>query len=190
MSTSVFFFGGFKANADNMKVWLDTARAQKSKVDFNAFPYPDAGPKDKDAVAAFKQLKSVADAITKSKADLIYIVGHSSGCAIANAVDDALKDHSKIALVTLDGYVPDEKQRGRKSTQLWSAKCDDKLKALTSISSRVWPEPISRFTNRQTATIKRMNGRFISPSSTSPPVASRSHRLPRDTKNVRRTSVG
>jgi len=130
MSTSVFFFGGFKANADNMKVWLDTARAQKSKVDFNAFPYPDAGPKDKDAVAAFKQLKSVADAITKSKADLIYIVGHSSGCAIANAVDDALKDHSKIALVTLDGYVPDEKQRGRKSTQLWSAKCDDKLKAL------------------------------------------------------------
>ena len=132
MSTSVFFFGGFGANADNMKVWLDTARAQKSKVDFNAFPYPDAGPDDTEAVAGFKQLKSVAGTIAKSRADLIYIVGHSSGCAIANAVDDKLKDHSKIALITLDGFVPDKDQRGRDSTKLWSAQCknNDKLTAV------------------------------------------------------------
>jgi hypothetical protein len=132
MSTSVFFFGGWKANSDNMKVWLDSARGQKSKVDFNAFPYPDAGPDGDDAVANFKQLKSVVDAIAKSKADLIYIVGHSSGCAIANAVDDKLKDHKKVALVTLDGFVPDKDQRGRDSTKLWSAQCknNDKLTAL------------------------------------------------------------
>jgi hypothetical protein len=130
MSTSVFFFGGWKANADNMKVWLDTARAQKSKIDFNAFPYPDVGPDGDDAVAAFKELKSVADTIKKSKADLIYIVGHSSGCAIANAVDDALTDHKKIGLVALDGYVPSKGQRGSgRFTQVWSTKCGE-LKAL------------------------------------------------------------
>jgi hypothetical protein len=113
-----------------MKVWLDTARAQKSKIDFNAFPYPDAGPKGEDAVAAFKQSKSVVKAITTSKADLIYIVGHSTGCAIANAVDDALKDHSKIGLVALDGYVPSKGQRGSgRFTQVWSAKCGE-LKSL------------------------------------------------------------
>ncbi len=129
MSTSVFFFSGWKASADDMKKWLDTARAQKSKIDFNAFPYPDAGSDGEDAVAAFKksgQLKSVVKTITASKADLIYIVGHSSGCAIANDVDDHLKDHKKIALVALDGYVPDKEQRGRSNTQVWSAKCGEK----------------------------------------------------------------
>jgi hypothetical protein len=73
----------------------------------------------------------VADEIKASRADLIYIVAHSSGCAISNAVDDALKDHSKIALVALDGYAPSKKQRGPdRFTQVWSAKCD-KLKSLS-----------------------------------------------------------
>jgi hypothetical protein len=55
--------------------------------------------------------------------DEIYIVGHSSGCAIANAVDRGLRDTSKITLVALDGFAPDRAQRARPSTQIWAAEC-------------------------------------------------------------------
>jgi hypothetical protein len=60
-----------------------------------------------------------------SPADKIYIVGHSSGCAIANAVDKevtkGLKDPSKFVLVSLDGYRPDADQLKRPNTQVCGA---------------------------------------------------------------------
>src|SRR5262249_29460559 len=71
------------------------------------------------------QFKKVVDAIQACTADKIYIVGHSSGCAIANAVDKdvtkGLKDPSKFVLVALDGFAPDDDQLARSSTQVWAA---------------------------------------------------------------------
>jgi hypothetical protein len=77
------------------------------------FPWPSQSSSDgEDAVAAFKELKSVADEIKASRADLIYIVAHSSGCAIANAVDDALKDHSKIGSWRSTAMLPAKNNAG------------------------------------------------------------------------------
>src|SRR5580704_12067382 len=63
MTILVVFFGGFKSSQPDMDKWLDSARKQRSDVQFEAFPYPDirkAG--DKDAVHGFRQFD---DAIKK-----------------------------------------------------------------------------------------------------------------------------
>lgn len=129
MSTQVLFFGGYRATQTDMEVWLGSARAQKSDVTFDAFAWPSGASSDAhSAVSTFTKagrFGSATTAIESSGADLIYLVGHSSGCAIANAVDRGLKDHSKIALIALDGFGPDAKQLARSSTQVWAAECGD-----------------------------------------------------------------
>jgi hypothetical protein len=123
MSAYVLFFGGYKASIPDIKAWTDSAIKQKPGVTFDGYPYPDASWDGEKAVKAFKNPKTndYAKAIKKiedSKSDVIYIVGHSSGCAVANEVDDGLKDHTKIILVALDGYAPatrNRRGRARKS---------------------------------------------------------------------------
>jgi hypothetical protein len=125
MSTYVLFFGGWRATPADMKAWQGSAKAQRSGIDFDAIPWPPgAGAGASSAVSVFTKTggyKSAIAAIQSSKADKIYIVGHSSGCVIANAVDDGLKDHSNVVLVALDGFVPNRKQLARQSTQVWAA---------------------------------------------------------------------
>ncbi len=110
MSTCVYFFGGYLASKTDMDVWVASAKTQQAKIDFIAYHWTEKD-KEKKAVAAIKA----------SKADKIYIVGHSSGCANANAVDKALKDTSKVKLVALDGFAPEKVQRDRSNTQVWAA---------------------------------------------------------------------
>jgi hypothetical protein len=110
-----------------MDVWLASAKSQRKDVDFDAIPYPRGASSDgHSAVAAFTKGDQYGDVIAQigtCGADQIYIVGHSSGCAIANAVDRGLIDHSHITLIALDGFPPDSTQLGRPSTQVWSADC-------------------------------------------------------------------
>jgi len=111
MIVEVYFFGGFKASQSDMQVWAASAKAQQGNIDFTAYYWFEEKKRDK-AIAAIKA----------SKADKIYIVGHSSGCADANAVDTALgKNTGNVVLVALDGFVPNGKQLARTSTQVWSA---------------------------------------------------------------------
>ena len=125
MSTFVLFFGGWQASLADVKAWTASALRQSPGVMFDAYPYPSgASAKGEEAVAKFTQAGDLAKAINKieaSRADTIYIVGHSSGCAIANAVDAGLKDHTKTILVALDGYCPGPAQLGRAGTQVWVA---------------------------------------------------------------------
>lgn len=126
MSTYVIFFGGYKASILNVKAWKASAEKLKTGVLFDSYPYPDASSDGADAVKAFKKDQShgFAEAIKKiqdSQCDKICIVGHSSGCAVANAVDADLKDHKNIVLVALDGYGPSPEQLDRASTQVWVA---------------------------------------------------------------------
>jgi hypothetical protein len=129
MSTYVLFIGGYHATQTDMNVWLGSAKAQQPDVDFDALPWPPgAGADANGAVSSFTkagQYGSAITAIESSGADRIYIVGHSSGCAIANAVDRGLKDHSNVVLVALDGFSPNGKQLARPSTQVWAAVCGD-----------------------------------------------------------------
>jgi hypothetical protein len=96
-------------------------------VTFDGYPWPKgANSGAKSAVSTFKEAGSYAQAIAtvqECATDLIYLVGHSSGCAIANAVDRGLKDTSKVILVALDGFVPSREQLARSSTQVWAAVC-------------------------------------------------------------------
>ena len=133
MSTLVIFFGGYQADRTAMDLWLASARKQRSDVQFEAFPFPDGAGADEDpAVAGFKKnvgFDTVIDIINKSGADTLFIVGHSSGCAIANALN-ALVDPDKfqITLIDLDGFAPHHDQRKKSVVEAWSADGPDPKK--------------------------------------------------------------
>jgi len=127
MSEAVFYFGGFLASQSDIDKWLRSAKQQKPGVKFVGFPWPSDAPKS-DGDVAVKilrdngKLASMIKEIEKAKADTIYIVGHSSGCAIANAVDAGVNSDEHIVLVALDGYRPSDSQVDRGDTQVWGAK--------------------------------------------------------------------
>lgn len=129
MSQAVFFFGGFQASQQHVDAWRQSAKQQKPAIDFHAFPWPAGVTKadDRSAIEGFKR-HGVRDAvigdIQGADADTIFIVGHSSGCAIANDVDANLKDTQHIALVSLDGFRPSAAQLDRDTTQVWGAICE------------------------------------------------------------------
>jgi hypothetical protein len=130
MKVCAVFFGGYKAKQEHVDRWVASAKAQKPGIEFGARPWPNgaADPDGDVGLSVFQktgQFDSVVAALKASTADKIFIVGHSSGCAIANAVDKevtkGLTDKSKFVLVALDGYRPDKDQLNRDNTQVWGA---------------------------------------------------------------------
>jgi hypothetical protein len=128
VSAYVIFFGGFLATRKDVDAWAASATTQKPGVTFDSYAWP-AGAResdDKTAVGAFTEagsLKQVIGTIEQCTTDTVYLVGHSSGCAIAREVDRKLKDTSKVVLVALDGFAPFPGQLARPSTQVWAAVC-------------------------------------------------------------------
>jgi len=127
MSQTVYYFGGYHASDFDIDAWLRSARVQKPAIDFIGFPWPKgANSGAHSAVKAFSKggnYDSVVGDIRENDADTIFIVGHSSGCAIANAVDAGLRDTDNIVLVALDGFTPNHSQLDRTTTQVWGATC-------------------------------------------------------------------
>jgi hypothetical protein len=124
MSVYVVFFGGWKASKIEMGLWLASANnICGGDVVYDAYPYPHgAGSGDTAAVNNFKQFDEAIKKIEGCGADTIYIVGHSSGCAIANELNSRIKgDHKNITLVALDGFAPSVAQVKNSSLQVWSA---------------------------------------------------------------------
>lgn len=125
MSVCAVFFGGYKATQEQVDRWLASAKSQKPGIEFSAHPWPSGAAKSDGDIGLDFFRKSgkfdkVIAALKASPADKIYIVGHSSGCAIANEVDRTLKS-TKLVLVSLDGYRPDKDQLKRDNTQVWGA---------------------------------------------------------------------
>lgn len=127
MSQAVFYFGGYHASEHDIDAWVRTAKVQKPTVEFIGFPWPKGASAGADsAVKIFIQDGSFDSALADiqgNAADTIFIVGHSSGCAIANAVDAGLNRTDNIVLVALDGFRPSDAQLDRTTTQVWGAKC-------------------------------------------------------------------
>ena len=128
MSVCAVFFGGFQATQEQVNKWRESARKLKPGIEFVVYPWPSGAWANSDGdagVSAFGEFDSLVARVKASPADKIYIVGHSSGCAIANAVDKevtkGLKDPSKFVLVSLDGYRPDADQLKRDNTQVCGA---------------------------------------------------------------------
>ena len=137
MSVAVFFFGGFKASQSDIDRWLRSARLQKPQVIFRGFPWPSgASAKDDIAIKTLRRDGRLAEMVRAieqfekdqnsktDKLETIFLVGHSSGCAIANAVDVDLNVDADVALVALDGFRPSDSQLARDNTQVWGATCD------------------------------------------------------------------
>jgi pimeloyl-ACP methyl ester carboxylesterase len=127
MNEVVFFFGGYLASQSDIDKWLRTARWQKPAVRFIGFPWPSGavssdGDKAVEMLRKSGKLDSIIKDVEATKADKIFIVGHSSGCAIANAVDAGENSATHIVLVALDGYRPSDTQVDRGDTQVWGAK--------------------------------------------------------------------
>lgn len=130
MKMAAFYFGGYNASWDDVVAWGTSASMQVPNMVVNVYPWPAGAPSwPEDSVVKSAEkliMKAVAD-VEKSRADLIYILGHSSGCAIANEVERRLQNVTKraiIGLVALDGYTPKGSQLGRFTTQVWGAMCD------------------------------------------------------------------
>lgn len=128
MSTCIFFFGGYEASIGDAAKWQGSA-AEQCADDVFVFTYAwPAGAQSgaKSAVSTFKSagtFDKAVSAIGSCGASRIYIVGHSSGCAIANAVDRAVALPDTVVLVAMDGFLPDRDQLARPSTQVWAARC-------------------------------------------------------------------
>jgi len=126
MATCIYFFGGYKASINDVAKWQGSA-AEQTADDVFVFTYAWPAGAAADATSAVSKFQSAGtfdkalSAIQSAGQDRVYIVGHSSGCAIANAVDRALDDHANVSLVALDGFLPDRAQLARLNTQVWSA---------------------------------------------------------------------
>lgn len=131
MPTFVLFIGGFQAQPGHVTQWTASAKslAQRTDWTFDGYPWPPSANKAdaKSGTTAFgRNLDEAVKKIEDGKYDQAFIIGHSSGCAIANLIDETLKangkfDMDKVTLVALDGFAPNPGQLGRKTTQVWSA---------------------------------------------------------------------
>jgi pimeloyl-ACP methyl ester carboxylesterase len=131
MNTRVLFFGGFLSTLHDMRAWLASAEDQRPDIDFYAYPYPHgAGAGLQEALNGFgnDRFDQIIAMIRGAPDHQHIIVGHSSGCAIANAVvsgmGDAPTGAQNYRLVALDGFRPDDMIFANHSdTTCWHAYC-------------------------------------------------------------------
>lgn len=107
-----------------MDFWKMSAQNQRSDVRFDVYPYPSgAGYLKPSAEQGFDdQYDDVVKLIADVGADKLYIVGHSSGCAIANKLNSLVPgDHKNVTVVDLDGFGASADQLKGAKNQVWSA---------------------------------------------------------------------
>src|ERR1700746_3420088 len=124
MGIYVVFFGGFNSYQQDMDLWTNSAENQRDDVKFDAFPYPEHVDSSRaGAVGGFgDKFDDVIDGIKETDAETLFIVGHSSGCAIANEANSRVEgDHTGITLVDLDGFSPLHPQIKGSKVEVWSA---------------------------------------------------------------------
>ena len=132
MSAYVLFFGGFSGNPKGRQPLGCKRQFTNAWRDIRQLRVAGGGAQlrrqeRRCRVQPGGSLKQAIETIEQCATDWVYIVGHSSGCAIAREVDKGLKDTSKVVLVALDGFAPYPGQMARQTTQVWAAVCDDKV---------------------------------------------------------------
>lgn len=130
-ATVVFYFGGFRAAQKDVDAWKASATEQAGKdFSFEAFPYPaSATDEDVSAVKNFgaAKISELAKRIKDDPTRKYVIVGHSSGCAISNAVAEKALEleggkAKNFRLVALDGFRPRKALFAKIDIWCWSAK--------------------------------------------------------------------
>ena len=105
--TKVFYVGGFRASAAQMRCWESGARKNSpGDYEFEGVPYPvGAGAGFGDAVSgASAEIRRIVSEINSNPQRRYVVAGHSSGAAISNTIATQVNDKSRIKQVILDGF--------------------------------------------------------------------------------------
>lgn len=114
-TATLMYFGGYKSTQSEINRWTTSAVAQAGgSFEFVTFPYPTgASSSAASAVSEFGQEKidQLAEEIAANPSRQYVVVGHSSGCAIADAVADRVRQLvsgkiPNLELILLDGFLP------------------------------------------------------------------------------------
>jgi hypothetical protein len=126
MTINIVFFGGYMATEHDVTVWADSAKEQRSDLNIRTQPWV-TGASATNPLVRYGIVPNQWASIINGWKDETYIVGHSSGCAIANKVQSRVADKTKKHLICLDGFLPYKNQIEEVNTQIWSASYDDKF---------------------------------------------------------------
>jgi hypothetical protein len=120
MAITIFYFGGYRATSSDVAAWANSVQKQNPQLSVTAYPYP-TGASAGDPLAEWTQSREVAAKVAERAPAII--IGHSSGCAIANDVaEHALDLGAEFQLIALDGFCPSPRLLARSDTLCWSAK--------------------------------------------------------------------
>lgn len=118
--TTVYFFGGYRASQADVSAWRTSLLQQRPSLSVVVTPYPQ-GATAGDPLAFWDNADLAATIATTN--DDCFIVGHSSGCALANNLAERVlaADFDDFTLIALDGFKPNSKLLARDRTTCWSA---------------------------------------------------------------------
>ena len=127
----VFFFGGYGSTWGDVDAWGTSFEGKVSGSSVTRIPYPgDATAGDPLNVWNEDRSEHVAQAI-KACRDAVVIIGHSSGCAIANDVAKHARTRGcSFKLIALDGFCPSEDLLALPDTSVWSAMFENEIRSL------------------------------------------------------------
>jgi hypothetical protein len=109
------YFGGYKSTQSEINLWTQSAEAQLgTSYKLMTYPYPTgASSGASSAIANFGQsnIDNLAEEIVSNPSISYTVVGHSSGCAIADAVAERVTTLQSgkipnLKLIVLDGFLP------------------------------------------------------------------------------------
>ena len=124
-STYVYFFGGYCSTVADVQAWGKSLEAKVPGATAIVFPYP-PGASARDPLAEWGSSQDIAMHILAGTNEPCIIVGHSSGCAIANDVANVALDlgAKNFKLIALDGFRPSRELLSLPGTTVWSAECN------------------------------------------------------------------
>jgi hypothetical protein len=124
-STYVYFFGGYRSTVADVQSWGKSLEAKVPGATAIVFPYP-PGASASDPLVEWGCSRDIAMQILARTNEPCIIVGHSSGCAIANDVANVALDlgAKNFKLIALDGFRPSQELLSLPGTTVWSAECN------------------------------------------------------------------
>ena len=124
-SVYVYFFGGYRSAVADVEAWGKSLEAKVPGATAIVFPYP-PGASAHDPLAEWGYSQDIAMHILGRSNEPCIIVGHSSGCAIANDVASVALDlgAKNFKLIALDGFRPSQELLSLPGTTVWSAECN------------------------------------------------------------------
>jgi hypothetical protein len=120
---NVFYFGGYLATPIDVSAWRGSLQKKLTDATIFAYAWPN-GASAGDPLAGWTDTQHLAELIDGQDDGDTIIIGHSSGCAYANAVAGyllKLMNFKQFRLIALDGFTPCPELMAMPGTVRWSA---------------------------------------------------------------------